>query len=100
MYVLRIDATSHTIVVGPHREGMVGSLVAGSVNRLADSLEEALTARVRHRGREVACRVTDRGDRFDVRFLEPFFGVAPGQSVVLYHDDVILGGGIIETTFR
>ncbi len=100
LYVLRIDAKSNTIVVGPHRQGMVGGLVAGSVNRLADSLEEALTARVRHRGREVGCRVTDRGDWFEVRFIEPVFGVAPGQSVVLYQDDVILGGGIIDATFR
>jgi tRNA-specific 2-thiouridylase len=98
LYVIRIDAPANTIVVGPHREGLIASLVAGSVNRLADSLEGALTARVRHRGREVACRVTDRGETLAVHFLEPIFGVAPGQSVVLYRDDLILGGGVIEET--
>jgi tRNA-specific 2-thiouridylase len=37
-----------------------------------------------------------RGDTLSVRFAEPVDGVTPGQSVVLYHDDIVAGGGIIE----
>jgi tRNA-specific 2-thiouridylase len=40
----------------------------------------------------VPCRV--EGD--EVRFLAPAWAVSPGQAVVIYRDDVVLGGGWIQ----
>ena len=35
------------------------------------------------------------GDRFRVEFLEPCYGVAPGQAAVCYRGDEVLGGGAL-----
>jgi tRNA-specific 2-thiouridylase len=54
--------------------------------------------KVRSGGRLVRARISplDRG-RTRVDFAEPVSSVAPGQSAVFYQEDIVLGGGIIET---
>jgi tRNA-specific 2-thiouridylase len=54
-------------------------------------------AKTRYRQADAACRV-DRVDEDDleVEFSTPQWAVTPGQSVVLYRDDVCLGGGVIQ----
>lgn len=52
-------------------------------------------ARCRHRQPLQACRVEVVADRLHVSFEQPQRAVTPGQSVVLYRDEVCLGGGII-----
>ena len=53
----------------------------------------------RYRGRESASRITALGrDRLSVRLDPPQWGVAPGQSVVLYAGEECLGGAVIEET--
>jgi len=39
---------------------------------------------------------TVEGDTAGVRFSDPVFGITPGQSLVLYAGDCVLGGGVIE----
>jgi tRNA-specific 2-thiouridylase len=52
-------------------------------------------ARIRHNGHMIPC-VVDAGDPVRVRFLKPAWAVAPGQAVVLYDGDRVLGGGWIQ----
>jgi len=98
-YVLRLDPARNAVVVGP-REGLrVTRLVAERVNWIAvPSLPAPLEveARVRHRAPRVAARVSplDAG-RIEVAFREPQYAITPGQSVVLYQGEVVLGGGVI-----
>jgi len=57
----------------------------------------ACGAKTRDRQADAACRVTQRDPvEFDVEFQAPQWAVAPGQSVVLYRDEVCLGGGVIQ----
>jgi tRNA-specific 2-thiouridylase len=57
----------------------------------------ACGAKTRYRQADAACRVTQRDPvEFDVEFQAPQWAVAPGQSVVLYRDEVCLGGGVIQ----
>ncbi len=53
--------------------------------------DEALSARIRHRGERVPCRL--EGER--LIFERPVWAVAPGQAAVLYSGDEVLGGGWI-----
>lgn len=56
-----------------------------------------LQAQVRYRQAAQACRVVSVDENaFEVEFLNPQWAVTPGQSIVLYADDVCLGGGIIQ----
>jgi tRNA-specific 2-thiouridylase len=56
-----------------------------------------VTAQIRYRHREAAASLTPIGaDRVRVLFDEPQTAVAPGQAVVFYEGDVVVGGGWID----
>ena len=56
-----------------------------------------MTARIRHRHREAAASLDPIGaDRVRVTFDEPQTAVAPGQAVVFYDGEVVVGGGWID----
>ena len=100
LYVVNLDAAANTVTVGPKAALERGGLTASGVNWIAGTAPEAgtrVTARIRHRHREAAARVTPiDGGRLELSFDEPQSAVAPGQAVVLYQDDVVLGGGWID----
>lgn len=56
-------------------------------------------AKIRYRQKDVACVLTPTSpNTADITFIEPQKSVTPGQSVVLYDQDICLGGGIIHMT--
>ena len=54
------------------------------------------SAKIRYRQADQACSIQTLGERIGVTFEEPQRAVTPGQSVAFYHNDVCLGGGVIE----
>jgi tRNA-specific 2-thiouridylase len=59
----------------------------------------ACTAQTRYRQADEACEVAVREDgSLDVRFARPQRAVTPGQSLVLYRDELCLGGAVIAAT--
>ena len=56
-----------------------------------------LTAKVRYRQPDQSCVLESTPEGYRIVFEEPQRAVTPGQSVVLYQDDICLGGGVIET---
>jgi tRNA-specific 2-thiouridylase len=104
-YVLEVDTPANRIVVGPAellaRRGVLAdrvSWVAGAPP--SDGPFEA-EARIRYRGEDVPAVVEPLGeDRLRVELRTPERGVAPGQSVVMYRGDELLGGARILETFR
>lgn len=55
-----------------------------------------LTAKVRYRQPDQDCTIEPTAEGWLIRFDQPQRAVTPGQSVVLYQDEVCLGGGVIE----
>ena len=51
-----------------------------------------LTARIRYRSAAVPVEIKNEGC---LHFAAPVWGVTPGQSVVIYQDDLVVGGGVI-----
>lgn len=100
LYVLRIDPTHNALIVGPKRELGRDRLTAGEVNWIAGSPPPTTVvaeAKIRYRARAVRAHVTPLPDhRAEVVFDEPLRDITPGQGVVWYQDDLVLGGGIIE----
>lgn len=102
LYVVAIDSAHNRIVVGT-KEHLPGvSLIAGRTNWI--SISEPLepfrtTARIRYRHREASALVTPLDDRrVRVDFDEPQRAITPGQAVVFYDGDTVVGGGWIEAT--
>lgn len=98
-YVVRLDPLRNTVVVGPRESLRATRLIAERVNWIAvPGLPEPVEveARVRHRAPRVAARAISReAGRVEVEFREPQYAVTPGQSVVLYQGEVVVGGGVI-----
>ena len=98
LYVTALDPASNTVVVGEAREVEVNRFVAEQVNWIAiDRLEGPLevTAQIRHRHTPAPATIRPRGKGVEVRFVAPQWAPAPGQSVVFYRDDLVVGGGVI-----
>ncbi len=97
LYVVAIDAARNRLVVGGKTDLLASGLVAGEVNRLVDAFPEEARAKIRYAHRAARCRISEERDgRLTVRFAESQEAVAPGQSVVLYDKETVLGGGIIQ----
>ena len=94
LYVLRLDAATKRVVVGPKAALAVGAARLSGVNWLAGDHAGAMTAKVRSLAKAVPAHFD--GER--VVFDAPEYGVAPGQATVLYAGDRVLGGGWIEET--
>ena len=100
LYVLSIDAAQNALTVGPRPALERTRLTASSVNWIAGTPPSSscrLTARIRHRHPDAPATVEPlRDDRVAVVFEEPQSAVAPGQAVVFYDGDTVLGGGWID----
>jgi tRNA-specific 2-thiouridylase len=100
LYVLKIEAESGTVTVGPRAALEQSTLTASGVNwiavdRPADWLRSS--AQIRHRHAPAAGRVRALdNDRAEFVFDAPQRAVTPGQAVVFYDGDVVIGGGWID----
>ena len=100
LYVVGIDAGRSEVTVGPREALERWSLSAAGVNWIAGRPPEAgtrATAQIRYRHREAPVTITPLPEnRVSAVFDEPQYAVAPGQAVVFYDGDVVMGGGWIE----
>ena len=101
LYVVDIDAATNTVVVGGNDDLMASGLVADDINwvgigGLQDSL--TVTAKIRYNMEAVPATVQigARDGEIIVHFDVPQRAVTPGQSLVLYDSDAVLGGATIQ----
>ena len=99
LYVLGVDAKSDRVVVGPEEELYSRELTATDLNYFVPMpLREPtpIQAKIRYRSPMTPAILEPMdNERVRVIFREPQRAVTPGQSVVFYQDDLLLGGGII-----
>jgi tRNA-specific 2-thiouridylase len=102
MYVVDIDPQSNRVVVGEKETLMKRTLVSRQINLLSprfaregDTLRCAAKIRYNHSPQSATATITN-ADEITVRFDEPQSAITPGQAVVLYDNDVVLGGGWID----
>jgi tRNA-specific 2-thiouridylase len=100
VYVTEISAGSRTITLGPKAALLKRGLLAERVNWLCSPPTEPLRvdAKIRYAHRAARATVSPaEGGALHVRFDEPQSAVTPGQAVVFYDDQRVLGGGWIES---
>ncbi len=103
-YVVKIDAESNTVVLGPKAEAMHSRLVATGVSWLMAEPVSAFEAevKIRYNSKAAGARVLPDGNRVRVEFDEPVCAVTPGQLAVFYiregPDKRVVGGGWIQNT--
>ena len=94
IYVVRLDAQSKQVIVGPKAALAVRAARIEEMNWIGGNYSGPLNAKVRSMSRPVPARL--EGDRLVFDAAE--YGVAPGQAAVLYAGDRVLGGGWIRAT--
>ena len=99
LYVVDKDMENNRVILGSNEDLMSDTLVADQVNLISiDKITEPIrcTAKVRYKHKEAAATVTQISeDQIKVVFDQPQRGITPGQAVVLYDGDVVIGGGVI-----
>ena len=102
LYVVQIQRASGRVVAGTSEELLGWELFARDVNWLAiaePSEPVSCEARIRYRAADAPATVEALpGGRARVRFTEPQRAISPGQAVVFYDGDDVLGGGWIEAS--
>jgi tRNA-specific 2-thiouridylase len=100
-YVLSIEPTSRTVTVGPAERLAVSEVRCGTptwcAGREPDLAASGLRAQVRAHGDAVPCRAAAAPGALVVDLDGAVHGVAPGQTLVLYDGDEVLGSATIES---
>ena len=100
MYVLSVDPGSNKVTAGFKEDLYSNNLLAGGANWFIppeDFSKLDLTSKIRSRGKDSQAKVGVLDDgRFTVEFKDPQLAITPGQAVVIYHQDYVIGGGWIE----
>jgi len=104
LYVVELNYELNQVVVGSDQDVFASELIAGDLNFITiDNLKVPMTvsAKIRYGSREGVAIVTPLGDGIvNVKFNEPQRAITPGQSVVFYDGDMVIGGGIIIKSVR
>ncbi|HBR16676.1 MAG: tRNA 2-thiouridine(34) synthase MnmA [Deltaproteobacteria bacterium RIFCSPLOWO2_12_FULL_43_16] len=100
LYVLKIDAKNNQLVVGPEDDLFSKGLIAKEAHWIGIPFPDSpldVIARIRYRHKGIEAKVAPLDDnRVEVRFERPEKSVTPGQAVVFYKGDEVIGGGWIE----
>ncbi len=98
-YVVGKNTDDNTLIVGSEEELLSKSLIADDLNWISiPELTEPILcrAKTRYRMKEQPCVVYPEPDgRVYVEFNEPQRAITPGQRVVFYDGDIVIGGGVI-----
>ena len=104
LYVIDKDIASNTVILGPNDALFQKALLAENCNLIAiDKLEAPLrvTAKTRYRQKDVPAVIEPLADgKIKVTFDEPQRAITPGQAVVFYDGDYVVGGGIIAAPLK
>ena len=92
LYVLRTDPAANTVVVGPHESLAIESISARG--RLYVQVKRA-EVKWRYRSPAVPAAVEETEHGFRVKLDAPAYGVAGGQAMVLYEQNVVVGAGLL-----
>jgi tRNA-specific 2-thiouridylase len=101
LYVIRIEPESNRVVLGPEQELYSQKLIAAKLNWISGEAPRGPTivrARIRYRSKEAEATLFFRNDSVDVQFVQSQKAVTPGQAIVFYNTDELLGGGTIHET--
>jgi len=101
LYVIKIDPERNAIIVGGKNETLGTALEANGVHFISGKVPDGeleVTAKIRYNSKESKATVCPFNDSWArVRFSKPQNAITPGQSVVFYNGETVIGGGIINS---
>jgi len=101
LYVLKLDTKNNRLVVGSQGYLLSSGLTANQLSWTSGKAPQDgdnITAKVRYKSPEAAASLRLNQDTAEVSFSQPQRSISPGQAVVFYQGETVLGGGIIESS--
>jgi tRNA-specific 2-thiouridylase len=99
MFVVDIRPRDRAVVIGPREELLGRGVVARAINWLVDApaVGSRVSIQIRHRAAPASAEIVRLDDNeIELALDEPVAAITPGQSLVMYDGDRVLGGGLIE----
>jgi tRNA-uridine 2-sulfurtransferase len=104
LYVLELNARDNAVIVGEDKDLKERFLTASKLNLISlAKIDQPLSvkARIRYKHKEAEAVISPLDkNRVRVEFSEPQRAITPGQSVVFYDGDTVVGGAVIEQAGR
>lgn len=98
-FVVDIRPDTNEVVIGTNEDTFSDRLLADKINFMSIpelAGERNVTAKIRYSHQGAPCKIKMAGDdMIDCQFEEPVRAVTPGQAVVFYDDDIVVGGAVI-----
>lgn len=99
VFVVDIRPDTNEVVIGTNEDTFSDRLLADKINFMSIpelAGERNVTAKIRYSHQGAPCKIKMAGDdMIDCQFEEPVRAVTPGQAVVFYDDDIVVGGAVI-----
>ncbi|MFH1823945.1 MAG: tRNA 2-thiouridine(34) synthase MnmA [Candidatus Firestonebacteria bacterium] len=99
LYVVDINSDNNEIIAGFEEDVYLEYLLARDINLISiDKISKPLKikAKIRYKAHEAEATILEVDHGISVKFNKPQWAITPGQSVVFYDNDEVLGGGIID----
>ena len=98
LYVSKIDSTANQITVGKKHCLSENICQVSQINWLTKNISfpRKVNTQIRYNSPVVEAEIYEENNQISVQFSKPQIAVTPGQSIVFYDGDIVLGGGIIE----
>ncbi len=100
-YVIDLDPSQNRIVVGPYETLLKKKVLVRRLNWVSGKTPKnptKATAKIRYRSPEAIVSLHPNNTSLIANFDQPQWAITPGQSIVFYDGDIILGGGIIDAS--
>ncbi|MCD5383460.1 tRNA 2-thiouridine(34) synthase MnmA [candidate division WOR-3 bacterium] len=99
LYVIAMNYLRNAIMVGKREDLFGDELIASDLNWIAIKELKApvkLKAKIRYRHKEIPAEISPLdGKNILVKFVEPQMAITPGQAIVFYDGEIVVGGGTI-----
>ena len=95
VYVTGIDVEKNQVILGSREDLLQETLQAADINLLLDNFPETASAKIRYAHKPAECCLEYNDNILKVSFNIPQEAVTPGQAIVIYDEDTVVGGGVI-----
>jgi tRNA-uridine 2-sulfurtransferase len=96
-FVVKLNKEENTLIVGENKDLYKTTLVAKSLNWIDGKTNGSISATIRYRHPAEKCHIEHiSNNKVKVVFSKPQRAITPGQSIVFYSNDIVLGGGEID----